>query len=169
MLTNFLRGSKGTQSIVGITKCSVIDWLCVFAFVSICIVVTYTSLKLVLAEQRLKVKYRRGLCKSDIDFTRANVSKLVLFSFMGGWVSGALGLGGGAIFNPLLLSMGVSPSVASSTGMFMIIFSTLGSSISYMASGTLNLPFATWIGVWCALGSIAGMYVLGWVLKKYNR
>jgi uncharacterized membrane protein YfcA len=141
----------------------------VFLFGAVCVIATFYSLKAVVREQALKVKYRKGLCKSDIDFTRGNVLRLVLFSFLGGWVSGALGLGGGAIFNPLLLSMGVAPSVASSTGMFMIIFSTLGSSVSYIASGMLNVTFAAWIGGWCALGSIAGMYVLGWVMKKYNR
>ena len=47
-------------------------------------------------------------------------------------MSGALGLGGGSIFNPLLLSMGVPPRVASATGMYMIIFSTGASSLIYI-------------------------------------
>lgn len=43
---------------------------------------------------------------------------------MGGWISGAIGLGGGMIFNPLLMSMGVPPKVATSSGMYMIIFAS---------------------------------------------
>jgi len=31
----------------------------------------------------------------------------MVVAFYGGWVAGALGLGGGAIFNPALISMGV--------------------------------------------------------------
>ena len=88
---------------------------------------------------------------------------------VGGWVSGALGLGGGAIFNPLLLSMGVPPAVASSTGMYMIMFSTAGSSITYIIFGTLNLQFGLWIGVWCAIASIIGLYILDKVVKKFDR
>ena len=55
-----------------------------------------------------------------IDLRGWNLAKLVGFSFIGGWVSGALGLGGGAIFNPLLLSMGVPPKVSSASGMYML-------------------------------------------------
>ena len=95
--------------------------------------------------------------------------KLVLCAFVGGWVSGALGLGGGAIFNPLLLTMGVPPSVASSTGMYMIMFTTFGSSLTYLLIGNLNLYFGSWIGLWCALGSVGGMFLLNYITKKFNR
>ena len=109
------------------------------------------------------------MVKSDVKFERKIVMKLVIFALLGGWVSGALGLGGGAIFNPLLLSMGVPPSVASSTGMYMILFSTAGSSITYLVFGTLNFTFGMWIGVWCAIASLAGLYILNKVLKKFDR
>ena len=88
---------------------------------------------------------------------------------MGGWVSGALGLGGGAIFNPLLLSMGVPPPVSSATGMYMIMFSTAGSSIIYMLYDVLDFQYALWLGFWCSMGSIAGLYILNQVMKKFNR
>lgn len=117
----------------------------------------------------MKSKYGRGLVKSDIRFEKAVVIKLVIFAFLGGWVSGALGLGGGAIFNPLLLSYGVPPSVASSTGMYMIMFTTFGSSITYYLLDQLNVTFGFWIGCWCSLGSIGGMYVLNYVTKRFNR
>jgi len=57
-----------------------------------------------------------GLAPSDLKLTIPVVLKLVIFAFLGGFMSGALGLGGGTIFNPLLLSLGVLPSVASATG-----------------------------------------------------
>lgn len=109
------------------------------------------------------------MCKSDIFFTRPVVIRLFIFAFLGGWVSGALGLGGGAIFNPLLLSYGLPPSVASSTGMYMIMFTTFGSSLTYYLLGQLNIIFGLWIGVWCSLGSIVGMYVLNYVTRRFDR
>ena len=111
----------------------------------------------------------KGLAKSDVKFERKVVTKLVIFALMGGWVSGALGLGGGAIFNPLLLSMGVPPAVASSTGIYMIMFSTAGSSITFIVFGTLNTPYGLWIGGWCAVASIIGLYILKKVVKKFDR
>jgi len=109
------------------------------------------------------------MAQSDVKFTKAAISKLVIFAFAGGWVSGALGLGGGAIFNPLLLSMGVPPSVASATGMYMILYSTSGSSIIYIMYKMLNMQFGFWIGFWCSLGSLLGLYMLNKVVKKFDR
>lgn len=84
-------------------------------------------------------------------------------------MSGALGLGGGAIFNPLMLSLGVLPSVASATGMYMILFSTSGSSVIYIIYKLLNLQFGVWIGLWCSCGSVLGLYILNKVVKRYDR
>lgn len=79
------------------------------------------------------------MAPSDIIFSTWNLLKLILIGFVGGIVSGALGLGGGAIFNPILLSMGVPPKVSSATGMYMIIFSTSTSTALYLINGTLKI------------------------------
>ena len=92
-----------------------------------------------------------------------------MVAFAGGWISGALGLGGGAIFNPVLLSMGIPPAVSSSTGMYLVMFTTLGSSITYFLNGTMNIEYSLWTGAWCILGSFAGMKLLEKVMKKWNR
>jgi uncharacterized membrane protein YfcA len=151
------------------TPCSVVGWLLVAVFLTICTLCTIFGIKKVNKEQELKKKVGKGLAKSDVKFERAIVGKLVIFALLGGWVSGALGLGGGAIFNPLLLSMGVPPAVASSTGMYMIMFSTAGSSITYGVFGTLNIYYGLWIGGWCAIASVIGLYILNKVVKKFDR
>ena len=109
------------------------------------------------------------MISSDIDLNKSNMCKLIGFSFVGGWVSGALGLGGGAIFNPLLLSMGVPPKVSSSTGMYMIIFSTGASTISYLLNGMLNVGYGIWVGSFCVLGTITGMVALEKIMTKFDR
>ena len=60
---------------------------------------------------------------------------LLIFAFAGGWVGGALGLGGGSIFNPLMIALGVPPSVSTSTGMYMIMFSSAATTIIYFVYG----------------------------------
>lgn len=117
----------------------------------------------------MKIRHGSGLCKSDVPLEGETLTKLIWVSFLGGWVSGALGLGGGAIFNPLLLSLGVPPKVASSTGMYMIIFSTGASTAAYIISGMLDLTYGFWIGGWCVIGTILGMILLNNVVKKLGR
>ncbi len=97
----------------------------------ICIAATFVAIRKVNYEQYYKIKYNKGISKSDLRFSPTIVRKLVSVAFAGGWVSGALGLGGGAIFNPVLLSMGIPPAVSSATGMYLVMFTTLGSSITY--------------------------------------
>jgi uncharacterized membrane protein YfcA len=110
----------------------------------------------------LKIKHGQGLVDGDIKFVASNILKLVFFAFIGGWVSGALGLGGGVIFNPLLLSMGVPPSVSSSTGMYMILFSTAASSGLFIIHQMLDFNFGFWIGCWCCVGTIVGLKVINY-------
>ena len=68
-----------------------------------------------------------------------------------------------------MLSMGVPPQVASSTGMYIIMFTTFGSVVTGYISETLNIPFALWISGWCILGTIGGMKLLNVTIKKLGR
>lgn len=116
----------------------------------------------------MKIKYGLGLCSSDIKI-EGNMCKLISLSFLGGWVAGALGLGGGCIFNPLLLSMGARPTVASSSGMYMITFSTAASTFCFILADLLDIYYALWVGGFCMLGTILGMAALDLVMKKMGR
>jgi uncharacterized membrane protein YfcA len=169
ILVTLFRGSKSVASIIGIDRCSTEDWTIMLLYLVALCIILYFSLRYVKKEQDLKMRVGFGIVAGDIQFQQSVLVKLVIFALLGGWVSGALGLGGGAIFNPLLLSMGVPPSVSSSTGMYMILFSTAGSSITYLVFGTLNVPFALWIGCWCAVASLVGLYLLNKVMKKFDR
>lgn len=97
------------------------------------------------------------------------VKRLVTVAFIGGWVSGALGLGGGAIFNPVLLSMGIPPAVSGATGMYLVMFTTFGSSITYIILKQLELSYAIWTGTWCIMGTYIGMRLLDFMMKRWNR
>lgn len=92
-----------------------------------------------------------------------------MFAFCGGWVSGAIGLGGGSIFNPLMISMGVPPLVATSTAMYMIIYSSTASTVIYFSYGALDLTFAAWISFWCSIGILISVSIFERIIKKYQR
>jgi len=89
--------------------------------------------------------------------------------FTGGWVAGALGLGGGVIFNPLLLSMGVPAKVSSATGMYLITFSKIVTCVIYFLYGELVIDYALWAALVSVLGSIAGLATINWYMKKFGR
>jgi len=84
----------------------------------------------------LKIKYQSiNLVDSDVRYQGMTTVKILLIGFIGGWVAGALGLGGGAIFNPMLLTIGVPPRVSSATGMYLVSFSKIASCLVYALNG----------------------------------
>ena len=106
---------------------------------------------------------------SDIRYSGVQLKSLLFFAFVGGWVGGALGLGGGSIFNPLMISLGVPPSVSTSTGMYMIMFSTGASTLMFNTYGALNLTFGFWLGFWCSFGILIGVSLVNHLIKIYKR
>ena len=168
LFIDLFRGSKKEPSIFGIKTCSWQDFGSLAVFVGICVFMSLKSLKVLEYEQQLKIRYGDGLVASDVNLVGRKFRVFAL-SFAGGFVSGALGLGGGSIFNPLLLSLGLPPKVASATGMYMLIFSTGASSMTFIFNDMLHISYGLWVGSFCVLGSVAGMLLLEKVMKKLGR
>lgn len=106
---------------------------------------------------------------NDIRYKGKPLFFLLFFAFWGGWVSGALGLGGGSIYNPLMIALGVPPSVSTATGMYMILLSTTASSIMYISYGVMPIYYAIWLSVWCSAGIVLGITAINYIMKKSSR
>ena len=94
---------------------------------------------------------------------------LVSIGFIGGLVAGALGLGGGSIYNPALLSLGVHPKTAGATGILLVCFSTLNTCLINWLNGFLNVYYAIWVSVFSLTGSILGMIATDKVVKATGK
>ena len=57
---------------------------------------------------------------------------VLAMSFVGSFFGNAFGLGGGFIYNPVQMGLGVSPPVAASTSMYMITYSAAASSSLFL-------------------------------------
>ena len=68
-----------------------------------------------------------------------------------------------------MIELGVPPTVSTSTGMYMIMFSTFASSVVYISYGALNEEFAVWLGFWSIIGIIGGITLVDSLIKRYNR
>lgn len=167
VIVNLLRGGKGAESIVGLESCAAVDWVIQVIYLILCIVITYIAVRFIKKETELK-----QICqdyKTEIELNNRNLVRLLLVAFVGGWVAGALGLGGGSIFNPILLEMGLNAIVSSATGMYMIMFSTAASTAVFMINDMILYDYALWIGFWCFFGSVIGLILLNKIMKKLNR
>ena len=111
------------------------------------------------------VNYKEG----DIKFEGETLTKLLCIGFIGGWVAGALGLGGGSIYNPALLTLGVHPKVSGATGMYLVLFSTINTCLVNYLNGYLNIPYACWIASWSLAGAFIGMALTDRVVKMTGK
>ena len=94
---------------------------------------------------------------------------LVTIGLFGGFVAGAFGLGGGSIYNPAFLTLGVHPNVAGSTGMYLVMVSTINTCFVNFLNGYLNVYYALWIAAWSLVGSILGMASTDKVVKMTGK
>jgi len=161
---SFLRGSKGFE------KCSTGDWAVNGIFLVLMVIFVIIAVKLVFHEQQLKKEFDNiNLAESDLIFEGHALRVVLGLGFGGGWVAGALGLGGGVIFNPLLMKLGVPPKVSSATGMYMITFSKICTCAIYFVNGKLELDYGAWIAFWSVIGACTGLHFANVYMKKFNR
>jgi uncharacterized membrane protein YfcA len=101
-----------------------------------------------------------NLVESDIRFHGKSLTTLILLGFVGGLAAGALGIGGGAIFTPSLLTLGIPPLVVTGISLYLVLFSTCASSLIYALNGEMNFELGLWIAFWAICGTIVGLKII---------
>jgi uncharacterized membrane protein YfcA len=132
----------------------------------------YTCIAVFIAqsEQQLKIRFGNiNIVKSDIKCNGKSLKTLLALGFIGGWAAGSLGIGGGAIFTPALITLGVPPLVVTATGLYMVTFSTIASCLIYYLNGQLIFNFAIWICFWATIGTIIGLVICNHYLAKSGK
>ena len=95
--------------------------------------------------------------------------KLAGFSLIGSTIAIAVGVGGSIIFNPLLLSLGISPTVSSATALYLVMFNTFVSSVQFIIIGTLNWQFAGFLSIFIVIGTLTGLSVISAYVKRTGK
>lgn len=95
---------------------------------------------------------------------RRTLAKYYGIGFFAGMASGVLGIGGGLVKAPLLLSMGLNAVSASATSSYMILFTSWSNSLSYLLAGRITLTallmFASAAFVCGGIGLLSVYYIV---------
>ena len=59
--------------------------------------------------------------------------------------------------------------MATSTGQYLILFSTVASCTIYFVYGTLDWQYGLWVAAWCALAAQILLYFINLVVKRFKR
>lgn len=94
---------------------------------------------------------------------------MISLGFIGGLLAGAFGLGGGSIFNPVLLTLGLPPLVAGASALYLVTFSKIVTSTVYFVYGFMPFTWGFWLAFCSAVGSVLASIVSRWILNKTGR
>ena len=87
----------------------------------------------------------------------------------GGALAAILGMGGGVIMGPLLLTLQVHPLATAATSTLMILFSSSAATLSFAANGNINAEYAYIYGSCNFLSSFAGVFIIGRIVRKTGK
>lgn len=81
------------------------------------------------AEYKEKVESGYTFVIGDFESTPNNLAMMISISFFGALAAAFCGIGPGAIFCPILVIIGIQPQVATSTGMYLTLFTALAAAL----------------------------------------
>ncbi len=132
-------------------------WFLQILFVLLCVVATSEIVKYNRAEQILRQKYGVNYVENEIIFQGDQVYKVLSLGFLGGCAAGGIGLGGGTIYNPVLLHLGMHPKVSSATSMYLVMFTSFNVCVINFINHTLDIKYGLVLAGCNVIGSLAGL------------
>jgi len=171
MVMNVLKGGQAFPSPLGITCGSTSFWL------TNLLMILMTIYGIHLARNHLIKKYylKKDLGTSypkiegDIDWNERNTIIYPSICLTAGFFAGMFGVGGGIVKGPLMLAMGVHPSVASATSACMILFTSLTATTSFIVFGLMIFDYSIACFIVGFIATFVGQIILNQMMKKNNR
>lgn len=80
-----------------------------------------------------------------------------------------VGLGGGVVFNPLMLEFGVHPKVAASTSTYLVMLSTFAASFQFYSMDVLQGDYAIALGIICVVFILLGNYTVNSIVMRIGK
>lgn len=164
----FLKGGTDGSSAAGVRCGTFVYWLLVLLVVPFLGVVTHRiglHLQAQHAEkERLGYRYAEG----DVRWTRRMVTRFPPVAVLAGVAAGFLGIGGGMVKGPLMIELGMVPSVAAATSSFMIVFTSFSTSFQYVVLGRMP-EFAWWYFLLGLVSAVLGHKGVGYMLRRYRK
>lgn len=118
-------------------------------------------------ERKKAVKYRYQ--SGDVEWTPYNTVFYPLVCVFAGLCAGMFGIGGGLVFGPMMLEMGVHPMTAAATSAVMIFFTSITASTAFIAFGALTYDYGVYLFVLGLAATAVGQLGVGYLVQKYKR
>ena len=169
VMISMIKGSKTINSIVFIDNCSTLFWFIEFLYFPVSLGLVYLVSKNIKKEFNYRKDIGYKFLPSDIIWNNRNIFKFSLIGLVTGILSGTLGLGGGLILVPLLLSFDVQPLIATSTSLMVVLFESLSVCFQSILLGVLNIDYLIICPILSSIGGLIGTVISRAYIAKTNK
>eukprot|EP00357_Protocruzia_adherens_P003679 CAMPEP_0114973142 /NCGR_PEP_ID=MMETSP0216-20121206/792_1 /TAXON_ID=223996 /ORGANISM="Protocruzia adherens, Strain Boccale" /LENGTH=293 /DNA_ID=CAMNT_0002333605 /DNA_START=429 /DNA_END=1310 /DNA_ORIENTATION=- len=152
LIVQLLRGSSDHPSLIGLDSCGYLAWGMFFGFFVVAYFVINYAINKLQEEERLE----KGIKPTDptpIFWSHSRCWKTTMIAATCGILSGALGIGGAVVIQPILLFLDQTPEVAHATAAFIVLFTCIGTLTQYLILGLVKLDWAITFGIGTLIGS----------------
>jgi len=165
---NILKGGKTGASPIGVTCGTGAYWFLNLAVVPFTLLIGLWVRKQLLENHQIKKEAGYQYLEGDVEWDNKTTIVYPAICTGAGLCAGMFGIGGGIVKGPLMLEMGVLPSVSSATAAFMILFTTASAASTYVVFGMLKYDYAMPLFVVGFVCTWIGQKVVDHLVKKYN-
>lgn len=152
-----------------IPKCSFLYWMLFLIYLVITIFMDTLSYTHILKE----FEYRKSISfpydENDIIWTYKNFISVNIIATLSGFISGVIGIGGGTILGPILLSMGLYPIISTVTTNFLVLLTSSSTSFQFIILKSLNFEYAAIGVIFSSFGSYLGTKLIHYYVKTYKK
>lgn len=152
-----------------INKCSVFYWLQIVLQFIVVGLIGLAVINYVAYDYTKKRESNFVFLEGDIVWKKENIIKFVLIASLTGMLSTYMGIGGGMLITPIMIQVGMIPEVVVATSAISTLFSSLISTINYVIDGKLLWSYGIAFSLSSGLGSIIGLKLSDYLLKKFKR
>ncbi len=107
--------------------------------------------------------------QQQTQWSRTTLTVASAVGVCGGALAAILGMGGGVIMGPLLLTLQVHPLATAATSILMILFSSSAATLSFAVNGNINAQYAYIYGSCNFVSSFAGVFIIGRIVRKTGK
>ncbi len=161
-----------SSDITGVESCSALYWVITFLSFPLLFVISFVIVRRLFTDYDTKESSNAWLAaEGDIKWNKSlfTMIKYPLIAMFAGLLGGLLGIGGGMIVSPLLMELGVLPSVAAATSAMAVLLTSSSATLQYLLLGYLNLDYTFYFMGIGIVGTVIGQTVVSYCIKLYGR
>eukprot|EP00277_Geminigera_cryophila_P018273 CAMPEP_0179435622 /NCGR_PEP_ID=MMETSP0799-20121207/19703_1 /TAXON_ID=46947 /ORGANISM="Geminigera cryophila, Strain CCMP2564" /LENGTH=241 /DNA_ID=CAMNT_0021215119 /DNA_START=1 /DNA_END=726 /DNA_ORIENTATION=+ len=162
--------AKGGKDGSVLVECGTMEyWAIKISTIPLLVLIAWYCGRELVDRDSLKVRMGYRFQPSEMQWTSRAAVHYPLVCISAGVAAGLLGIGGGMLKGPIMLEMGLPPSVVAATAAYMLFWTTASTSIQFGIMGEMLWGYGAALFVVGLFSSVVGQVVLGWFVAKYKK